>query len=139
MVIETTYENKEIRKKINDFIGPSFSLVESIKLNGIGSKRMLVKEFSPNMHQYAQSNQDRQFINVELRPNGIIVHIRKNYRHFAWSIPYYQLAIYKTESLNIHAQGRYIKTKDGFQHNTKFVEKMLNLRVKYMKDHELPL
>jgi hypothetical protein len=81
MVIETTYENKEIRKKINDFIGPSFSLVESIKLNGIGSKRMLVKEFSPNMHQYAQSNQDRQFINVELRPNGIIVHIRKNYSH----------------------------------------------------------
>ena len=138
MILETTYETKEIRKEIDEHIGKSFSLMETIRMRGIGSKRMLVKELSPNMMEYKQRSMDRQFINVELRPKGIIVHIRMNYRHFAWLIPYYQLAIYKTDSLNIHAQGRYIKTLDGFKNNMKFVEKMLDMRLAYMKKHELP-
>ena len=138
MILETTYETKEIRKEINDFIGKPFSLMDAIKLKGIGSKRMVVREFSPNMLDYKQVNSDRQFINIELRSQGIIVYIRKNYRHFAWMIPYHQLAIYKTDSLNIHAQGRYIKTTNGFSNNMKFLEKMMDMRLAYMKDHELP-
>ena len=89
MILETTYETKEIRKEINAFIGKPFSLMEAIKLRGIGSKRMVVREFSPKMIEYKQTNTDRQFINIELRSRGVIVYIRKNYRHFAWLIPYH--------------------------------------------------
>ena len=49
MVINTTHHNSEQKQIINDLIGSPFSLVQKLKLGGIGSKRMIVDDVSPNM------------------------------------------------------------------------------------------
>ena len=49
MIINTTHHNPEHRQIIADLIGGPFSLVQKLKMKGVGSKRMIIDEVSPNM------------------------------------------------------------------------------------------
>ena len=133
MVFNTTYKNEDDIIIINDLVGKPFSLLKSIKLGGIGSKRMIIEEVSPNMHQYLNATADINYANIELRPTGILIRINKGLDTFTWAIPYYQLVIYKTDGSSIHAQGRFVRFVNNtlFKENKKFFDKLLNMKVKY--------
>ncbi|NND11368.1 MAG: hypothetical protein HKN96_09170 [Flavobacteriaceae bacterium] len=133
MIIDSTYFNKDHKKIINDLVGRPYTLIESWKLKGVGSKRMIIEEVSPNMTQYLNTVADLNYANIELRSGGIMVYINKGLKNFTWIIPYYQLVIYKTNGTSIHAQGRYIHFKNNrtFKENKAFFSKMLNAKVKY--------
>jgi len=75
MVLDTTYYNKDHKQLINDLVGPSFPLMQRFKMNGVGSKRMIVDEVSPNMANMMNLVSDINYANIELRPNGILIMI----------------------------------------------------------------
>ena len=108
MILNTTHTNTEHKQIIADLVGSSFSLVQKLKMNGIGSKRMIIDKVSPNMQSMMNLVSDINYGNIELRPKGILVRINKGLNNFTWIIPYYHLVIYKIIGSSIHAQGKFV-------------------------------
>ena len=133
LVLETTYSNSEHDQMINDLVGKPFGFYDRIKKRGIGSKRMIIDEVSPNMTQYLNTVDDLNYANIELRPGGILIRINKGLRNFTWVIPYYHLVMYKTNGASIHAQGKYIKFRENrtFKENKGFFSKMLDEKIEH--------
>ncbi len=140
MILNTTHYNTDNKQIIADLIGSSFSLVQKLKLGGIGSKRMIIDDVSPNMRSMMNSVADINYANIELRPKGILVMINKGLKNFTWIIPYYQLVIYKTNGSSIHAQGRFVHFRNSktFKENKKFFDKLLDEKVKYDMEYATP-
>jgi len=140
MILETTYTNKEQTELINDLVGKPFRFMQSLKMKGVGSKRMIIEDVSPNMQQYLNKIEDVNYANIELRPIGILIRINKALKTFTWVIPYYQLVIYKTNGSSIHAQGRFIHFRNNitFKDNKAFFDKLLNEKVKYESQYSIP-
>ena len=133
MVLNTTHDNKGNKELLNDLVGKPFSLLQSIKLKGIGSKRMVINDVSPNLKVYLNQVSDINYGNIELRTSGILIHITKGLQNFTWAIPYYQLVVYKTNGSSIHAQGKYIHFKNNrmLKENKLFFDKLLNEKIKF--------
>ena len=133
MVLETTYFNKEHKQILIDLVGIPFTFLESLKMKGVGSKRMIIGEVSPNLSSYMNTVSDINYANIELRKSGILIFINKGLKNFTWAIPYYQLVMYKTNGASIHAQGKFIQFKNTktFRENKRFFEKMLDEKIKY--------
>ena len=133
MLLNTTHTSKANKDRINNLVGPSFTLLESIKLRGIGSKRMVVDKVSPNMASILNVVSDTNYGNIELRPKGVLIHVTKGLQNFTWAIPYYQLVVYKTDGSSIHANGKFIHFKNDktFKENKAFFDKLMNEKIKY--------
>lgn len=133
MILNTTHFNKEHKQLIQDLVGPSFSFLEAFKMKGVGSKRMIIEDVSPNLSRLMNNVSDVNYANIELRQKGILIFIKKGLQSFTWVIPYYQLVIYKTNGSSIHAQGKFIHFRNSktFRENKKFFEKMLDEKIKY--------
>tara|TARA_R110002012_G_scaffold245305_1_gene420276 strand:+ start:38 stop:469 length:432 start_codon:yes stop_codon:yes gene_type:complete len=133
LLFSTTHTNKETVRSINDIVGKSYGFFESLKLKGTGSKRMIIDEVSPNLISVINTVDDINYGNIELRPNGILIHIAKGHKNFTWAIPFYQLVIYKINGSSIHAQGKFVhfRANKTFKENKLFFDKMLNMKVKY--------
>lgn len=138
MVLETTYSSKENKEIINDLVGKPFSIFQAIRLRGVGSKRMIVDEVSPNMTNVINKVSDINYANIELRPNGILIMINKGLRNFTWVIPYYHLVIYKVNGSSIHAQGRFIHFKNNktFKENKSFFDKLMNEKINHDEQYD---
>jgi hypothetical protein len=102
-------------------------------MKGVGSKRMIVDDVSPNLKLLMNTVSDTNYANIELRKNGILIYINKGLKNFTWAIPYYQLVIYKTNGASIHAQGKFIHFRNNktFKENKAFFSKMLDQKIKY--------
>ena len=102
-------------------------------MGGIGSKRMIIEEVSPNLDQYLNKVSGVNYANIEMRPNGILIYINKGLKNFTWIIPYYHLVFYKTNGFSIHAQGKFIHFRDNitFKENKVFLNKLLDVKVKF--------
>ncbi|TCK64878.1 hypothetical protein DFQ05_2617 [Winogradskyella wandonensis] len=140
MILNTTHFNSEHKQLIADLVGSEFSLVQKLKMNGVGSKRMIIDEVSPNMKLMMNVVSDINYGNIELRPKGILIMINQGLKNFTWIIPYYQLVIYKTNGSSIHAQGRFVHFRDNktFKENKKFFDKLLDEKVKYDMAYSMP-
>ena len=140
MILNTTHNNPEHKQIIADLVGESFSLVQKLKMKGIGSKRMIIDEVSPNMQSMMNRVSDINYANIELRPNGILVRINQGLKNFTWIIPYYQLVIYKVNGSSLHAQGRFIHFRNSktFRENKGFFDKLLDEKVKYEMEYAMP-
>lgn len=133
MIFETTYSDKEVTRSINNIVGKPFTFFQSLKMNGVGSKRMIIEYVSPNFRTYLNTVSDLNYANIELRPLGVLVRINKGLRNFTWTIPYYHLVIYKTDGSSIHAQGKFIHFKNNktFKENKNFFKKMMDQKIRF--------
>ena len=140
MIINTTHHNSEHKKIIDDLIGSPYSLVQKLKLGGVGSKRMMIDDVSPNMRSMMNLVSDINYANIELRPKGILLMINQGLKNFTWIIPFYQLVIYKTNGSSIHAQGRFVHFRNSktFRENKKFFDRLLDEKVKYDMQYSMP-
>jgi len=140
MVLDTTHKNTDNDKLIHDIVGEPFSLVQKLKMNGVGSKRMIIDEVSPNMTSIMNTIADINYGSIELRPKGILLRITQGLKNFTWVIPYYQLVLYKVNGSSIHAQGRFVHFRDSktFRENKKFFDKLLAEKVKYDMEYAMP-
>lgn len=140
MLIDTTHHNSEHKQIISDLVGKPYSLVQKLKLRGVGSKRMIIDEVSPNLQQVLNTVSDINYGNIELRPKGILVHITKGLKNFTWIIPYYHLVIYKINGSSIHAQGKFVhfRANKTFNENKKFFDKLVDQKTKHDMLYKIP-
>lgn len=138
MMFETTHKNDEATVLINDLLGKPFSFIDAIKMKGVGSKRMIVKEVSPKFQSILNTVSDINYANIELRKKGIIVHITKGHKTFSWAVPFYQLTIYQTNGFSIYGQGNFVRFERNklLKENKKFLDRLVDLKCEDSKKYE---
>ena len=138
MIFNTTHTNKEAKATINDLIGLPYSFFEAIKKRGVGSKRMIVSEVSSGFKEIMNTVSDINYGNIEIRENGILVHINKGLKNYSWAIPYYQLHTYKTDGFSIYAQGNFVRFTNNklLKENKKFIDKLMILKIENDRNYD---
>ena len=129
-----TYKNKETEKEINVEMGKPFGLIEKLKLGGIGSRRMIIENFSEDIKNLALKVSGIQYANIELRPNGIIVHINQGIYTHAWTIPYFRLSVFNGDFFTIHGGGSHIQfnKEKSWKENKDFLQKIVKLKSEFV-------
>ncbi len=97
MLYNVTYHKASIEREIDQLVGKPFSALERIKMNGIGSGRLIIKEASDEILELINKSVDTAYTNIELRPHGVIVGIKSIHETYLWVIPYYLLTMYKND------------------------------------------
>lgn len=95
MLVNVSYNNPEIKRKVNEAVGKPFSFRERIKLRGIGLGHLIVTASSTQIQELFDLDNNWNKCNIELRPQGIIIGFRSLLESFALVIPYWKLNLYK--------------------------------------------
>jgi len=130
MLVNVSYNNRELTKKIDNEVGKPFTLKERWAMNGIGSPKLFITETSMEIRNLLLLDNNLKCCNVEMRPKGIIVRFRSLLETYALVIPYYKLSIYKS-NLAIYSIFRdhyFIKVKSDTKAIQKFFKKILNFK-----------
>ena len=129
MLLNVSYNNKEVRKKIDDEVGPPFTIRERIKSGGIGIGHLVINEASVQINNLLILDNNRNICNIELRPKGIIVGFRSLLESYALIIPYYKLSLYKGKAneYSIYRDNYFVKieAKPRDKSIHKFMSKIL--------------
>ena len=135
MIYNSTYTDIEKDIETDNLVGKKYNLIKSIRLRGIGSKRLIVDELGINFKKLIQQKNDIIYSNIELRKKGIIVYVVDGQKRFTWVIPYYKLVIYKTPSFSIHSNGNFIRYSNKLNHkqNLVFLKKVLDHKFNFNK------
>lgn len=128
MIYNSTYNDIEKEIETNNLVGKKYNLIKSIRLGGIGSKRLVVEDLGMNFKKLIQQKTDLIYSNVELRDKGIIVYVVDGQKRFTWVIPFYKLVIYKSPTFSIHSDGNFIRYSNKLNHkqNLLFFKKILD-------------
>jgi hypothetical protein len=128
-----TYKNKENEKLINHEMGNAYSIINKLKLGGIGSRRMIIEHFSENINHLKLKVSGLQYGNIEIRPNGIILHINQGIYTYAWTIPFFHLNIYNGDYFTIHGAGEFIQfnKEKSWKENRTFLNKLVHLKANF--------
>ncbi|MDX1462369.1 MAG: hypothetical protein R3359_04885 [Marinirhabdus sp.] len=111
MLVNVSYNNNQITKKVDAEVGKPFPLATRIKMRGIGSSKLIITETSIQIRNLLILDNNRDQCNIEMRPNGIIVGFRSLLESYALVIPYYKLVLYKgkAEEYSIYRDNYFIK------------------------------
>lgn len=130
MLVNVSYNNKEITGKVDEAVGKPFTLKERWAMNGIGSPKLFITETSVEIRNLLILDNNINSCNIELRSKGIIVRFRSLLETFALVIPYYKLVIYKGNFAvySIYRDNYFIKVKSDTKAIQKFFKKMLDYK-----------
>ena len=134
MLFNTSYKNTEYITESANLVGPAFSLVEKLKIGGIGSSRLVIDELSTKLQPKNMQPIDINYANIELRPKGVIIHFTNKLDRYSWIVPYFRLVTYSNDVFSIHANGNFIKFKKNknYKNNKKFIAKMTDLKIRHL-------
>lgn len=134
MILETTLQEDETLKTINEQVGNPYTLWQRFKMGGIGSKRMMVEKASPHFDTYLSMNEDLTYANIELRPKGILLHFNKRLRQFVWIVPYFDLQIIQNLYFQIKAKDFFLQfdKNNYFIENEAFIQRLIALKKEYL-------
>jgi hypothetical protein len=106
MLANVSYNNKAQRESIDTLVGKPFTLMNRLKLGGVGSPKLHVVSSSKEIDSLFVLDHNDNTCNIELRPNGIILRFRSLLETYGLIIPYYKLTIFKgtAEAYNIHME-----------------------------------
>lgn len=109
MLINISYNDKKINAAIEELVGKPFGLRENIKLNGVGSPRLIIAKASQEIFELLSYDNNNNFCNIELRPKGIIIRFRSLLETYGLIIPYYKLVLFKPgNQITIHKDHNFI-------------------------------
>jgi hypothetical protein len=130
MLVNVSYNNRDLTKKIDNEVGKPFTLKERWAMNGIGSPKLFITETSMEIRNLLLLDNNLKCCNVEMRPKGIIVRFRSLLETYALVIPYYKLSIYKGDLAiySIFRDHYFIKVKSDTKAIQKFFKKILNFK-----------
>ncbi|MGO4918241.1 hypothetical protein [Maribacter spongiicola] len=130
MLVNVSYNNKEITRKINEEVGKPFTLKERWTLGGIGSPKLIITNTSVEIRNLLILDNNRDICNIEMRPKGIIVGFRSLLESYALIIPYYKLTLYKGEAsvYSIYRDHHFIKVESDTKAVQKFFKKLLGFK-----------
>ena len=137
MIYNSTYNDIEKEIETSNLVGKKYNLIKSIRLGGIGSKRLIVEDLGVNFKKFIQQKTDLIYSNVELRDKGIIVYVVDGQKRFTWVIPFYKLVIYKSPTFSIHSDGNFIRYSNKLNHkqNLLFFKKILDHKYNFNKQN----
>ncbi len=130
MLLNVSYNNKEITRKIDEEVGKPFPLKERWAMGGIGSPKLFITETSLEIHNLLILDNNLDSCNIEIRPKGIIVRFRSLLETFALVIPFYKLTLYKGDFAvySIYRDHYFIKVRSDTKAIQKFFKKLLNYK-----------
>ena len=130
MLLNVSYSDKNITKKIDEAVGKPFPLRERFAMGGIGSPKLFITEASTEIHSLLILDNNLNTCNIELRPKGIIVRFRSLLETFGLVIPYYKLNLYKGDRAvhSIFMDHHFIKVRSDSAAVQKFFRKLLDHR-----------
>ena len=132
MLVNVSYNNPEIKRKVNEAVGKPFSFRERIKQRGIGLGHLIITASSSQIQELFDLDNNWNKCNIELRPQGIIIGFRSLLESYALVIPYWKLNLYKgkAEEYSFYIDQHFIKieakAKDKRVHN--FVKRIMTQR-----------
>lgn len=129
MLLNVSYNNPKIKKRINEELGNPFSLKERIKMGGIGSSKLFITQASTEINNLLVLDSYINTCNIEIRPKGILVGFRSLLESYALIIPFYKLSLYKgqAEEYSIYRDNYFIKirAKKTDKATHRFIKKIL--------------
>ncbi|MCK0160595.1 hypothetical protein [Allomuricauda sp. F6463D] len=130
MLLNVSYNDKKITKKIDEAVGKPMSIKERFAIGGIGSPKLHITEASLDIYNLLVLDNSTNTCNVEIRPNGVIVRFRSRLETFGLIIPYYKLNIYKGNIgiYSIYMDHYFIKIRSDTKAIQKFFRKLLDYR-----------
>ncbi len=130
MLVNVSYNNKEITRKVDEEVGKPFTLKERFALKGIGSPKLYITESSTGIRDLLLLDNNLDSCNIEMRPKGIIVRFRSLLETFALVIPYYKLTIYKGDFAvySIFRDHYFIKVRSDTKAIQKYFRKLLDYK-----------
>ncbi|WP_437371815.1 hypothetical protein [Maribacter litoralis] len=130
MLVNVSYNNKLVSKKIDAEVGKPFTLKERWALGGIGSPKLIITETSIDIRNLLILDNNRNTCNIEMRPKGIIVGFRSLLESYALVIPYYKLSIYKGQAsvYSIYKDQYFIKVESDTKAVQKFLKKIMDYK-----------
>lgn len=130
MLVNVSYNNKEITRKVDKEVGKPFTLKERFALKGIGSPKLFITESSTGIRDLLLLDNNLDSCNIEMRPKGIIVRFRSLLETFALVIPYYKLSIYKGDFAvySIFRDHYFIKVRSDTKAIQKYFRKLLDYK-----------
>jgi hypothetical protein len=130
MLLNVSYNNREITRKIDAEVGKPFTLRERWALGGIGSPQLFITDTSIEIRNLLILDNNRDQCNVEMRPKGIIVRFRSLLETFALIIPFYKLTVYKGNLAvySIYRDHHFIKIRSDTKAVQKFFKKLLDYK-----------
>jgi hypothetical protein len=133
MLVNVSYNKPDLKEKINQEVGKAFTLLERIKMKGIGSGKLFITSTSIEIHNLLILDKYLNICGIEMRPDGIIVTFRALLETYALVIPYYKLKLYKgkAEEYSIYRDQYFIKVKADTNSIHNFMKKILD----YKADH----
>ena len=131
MLLNVSYTNSEITRKVDSEVGKPFKLKERWAMGGIGSPKLFITETSIEIRNLLILDNNIDCCNIEMRPKGIIVRFRSLLETFALVIPFYKLVLYKGDFAiySIFRDNYFIKVKSDTKAIQKFFRKILDYKV----------
>lgn len=96
MFIKDSYYDKKTIEKVNTLVGKPYGLIEIFKIGRIGSPKLKIIATCNKIGSVINIDNSLKSCNIELRPNGIIVHFKARLDTYLLCIPYYKLSIFNT-------------------------------------------
>ena len=134
MLIRYSYFDKKIYAEVKRLVGSPYSLWKRLNMKGNGSQRLTLISANDEINDIIHtSNGSEHYINIELRPKGLIIHIRVKLDNWALILPYYTLSTFVQDGqLNIYS-GKWKLRLSGYRGATierKFIYKIVDLKAK---------
>jgi len=131
MLRNISYNDYQISNEIEMLVGKQFTILERIKMKGIGSSNLLIQYSNEKIENLLNLDKNLNKCNIEIRPKGIIIRFKSLLETYALIIPYYKLKVFKGESnqYSLYKDEYFIKlkAKDLSDHN--FFKKISKYRV----------
>ena len=130
MLLNVSYNNKEITQKIDKEVGKPFTLKQRWAMGGIGSPKLFITASSTEIRNLLILDNNLDSCNIELRPKGIILRFRSLLETYALVIPFYKLVIYKGDLAvySVYRDHHFVKVKADTKAIQKFFRKMLDYK-----------
>lgn len=131
MLVNVSYTNKKVTRKVDLAIGKPFTLKERFAMGGIRSPKLDITKTSIEISNLLLLDTTASSCNIELRPKGIIVRFRSLLETYALVIPYYKLVIYKGDfaEYSLYRDQYFIKVRSDTKAIQKFFRRLLDYKV----------
>lgn len=113
MLVNISYNEPEVTRKVNTEVGKPFTIKERLKFGGIGSPKLHINSCSIDIHNLLVLDNNANTCNIEIRPKGIIVRFRSLLETYALVIPFYKLSLYKgdAQEYSVYKDHYFVKVK----------------------------
>ena len=130
MLVNVSYNNKEITRNIDEEVGKPFTLKQRWAMGGIGSPKLSITSTSAEIRNLLILDNNLNTCNIELRPKGIVLRFRSLLETYALVIPFYKLAIYKGDlaTYSVYRDHYFVKVMADTKAVQKFFKKILNYK-----------